>query len=415
MTSQSDKPSRRLIILGSTGSIGTNALAVVDHLERRGLRRFEVVGLAAGSNTDRLADQARRHGVRHVSVADAAAATPLRGPEQVYAGPDSATQLVEAVARPGDLVIGAMVGSAGLPATLAAIERGCDIALANKETLVAAGAMVVERARKHGVHLLPVDSEHSAIFQCLQAGRSSEEVARLVLTASGGPFRTWPIERMHHATVEETLDHPTWAMGPKVTIDSASLMNKALEVIEARWLFGMGPDRIAVVVHPQSIVHSFVEFVDGSVVAQLSPPDMKSPIQYALTWPDRLPGCAPRMDWASAGRLDFEPVDPLRYPALAMAFRVIEAGGTAGAIFNAANEAAVAAFMDRRIPFGEISRLVGDAISSLDPEPVTSLDDVHRADQAARAHVARMLKNKSGDRCIFAPRLPDGGVFQERK
>jgi 1-deoxy-D-xylulose-5-phosphate reductoisomerase len=216
-------------------------------------------------------------------------------------------------------------------------------------------------------------------------------VARLVLTASGGPFRTWPIERMYHATVEQTLDHPVWAMGPKVTIDSASLMNKALEVIEARWLFGMGAERITVVVHPQSIVHSFVEFVDGSVVAQLSPPDMKSPIQYALTWPDRLPGCAPRMDWTSAGRLDFEPVDPLRYPALALAYRVIEAGGTAGATFNAANEAAVAAFMDRRIPFGEISRLVADAVGSIRPSPVRSLDDVARADQAARAHVEGML------------------------
>jgi 1-deoxy-D-xylulose-5-phosphate reductoisomerase len=295
------------------------------------------------------------------------------------------------VARPGDLVLSAIVGSAGLPATIAAIEMGCDIALANKETLVAAGELVMPLVRQRGVNLLPVDSEHSAIFQCLQAGRSVNEVARLVLTASGGPFRTWPADRVENASVEQTLDHPTWDMGPKVTVDSASLMNKALEVVEAHWLFDMPADQIAVVVHPQSIVHSFVEFIDGSVVAQLSPPDMKSPIQYALSWPARLDGCARTMDWQKASSLDFEPVDHDRFPALGLAWRVIETGGTAGAIFNAANEVAVAAFLDRRTSFGMITRLVERAMNAIEAVPVQELDDIHRADQAARAEVARLL------------------------
>ncbi len=391
MTSRQRTSPRRLILLGSTGSIGTNALAVVEHLHERQLMRFEVVGLAAATRSTVLAEQAKRFGVKHVAVTDDQAAATLTGVRHVYAGADAALQLIEAVARPGDLVIGAIVGSAGLPATIAAIEKGCDIALANKETLVAAGGLVMPLVRKRGVHLLPVDSEHSAIFQCLQAGRSSGEVARLVLTASGGPFRTWPADRVEHATVEETLDHPTWSMGPKVTVDSASLMNKALEVIEAHWLFDMPARQISVVVHPQSIVHSFVEFVDGSVVAQLSPPDMKSPIQYALSWPRRLDGCAATIDWQTLGSLDFEPVDHDRYPALGLAWRIIETGGTSGAIFNAANEVAVAAFLDRRICFGMITRLVERTMNAVETVPVTDLADIHRADQAARAEVARLL------------------------
>ncbi len=382
---------RRLILLGSTGSIGTNALEVVEHLHQRQLMRFEVVGLAAATRSTVVAEQAKRFGVEHVAVADEAAAATLTGLGHVYAGPDAALQLIEAVAQPGDLVVGAMVGSAGLPATIAAIDKGCDIALANKETLVAAGVLVMPLVRNRGVHLLPVDSEHSAIFQCLQTGRSNDEVARLVLTASGGPFRTWPADRVEQATVEEALDHPTWNMGPKVTVDSASLMNKALEVVEAHWLFEMPAEKISVVVHPQSIVHSFVEFVDGSVVAQLSPPDMKSPIQYALSWPQRLDGCARTMDWQTAGRLDFEPVDHDRFPALRLAWDVIEAGGTSGAILNAANEVAVAAFLDRRITFGMITRLVERAMNAVEAVPVRDLDDIHRADQAARAEVGRLV------------------------
>ena len=391
MTSRQRTSPRRLILLGSTGSIGTNALAVVEHLHERHLMQFEVVGLAAATRSTVVAEQAKRFGVEHVAVTDDQAAATLTGVRHVYAGADAALQLIEAVARPGDLVIGAIVGSAGLPATIAAIEKGCDIALANKETLVAAGDLVMRLVRQRGVQLLPVDSEHSAIFQCLQAGRSNSEVARLVLTASGGPFRTWPADRVEHASVEETLDHPTWSMGRKVTVDSASLMNKALEVIEAHWLFDMPARQISVVVHPQSIVHSFVEFVDGSVVAQLSPPDMKSPIQYALSWPHRLDGCAATIDWQTLGSLDFEPVDHDRFPALGLAWRIIEAGGTSGAIFNAANEVAVAAFLDRRICFGMITRLVERTMNAVEAVPVKDLDDIHRADQAARAEVGRLL------------------------
>jgi 1-deoxy-D-xylulose-5-phosphate reductoisomerase len=390
MTTRAPATPRRLILLGSTGSIGTSTLHVVRHLHDRGLMRFEIVGLAAAQRAGVVAEQAQRWGVKHVAVADEAAAATLHGIDHVYAGADAALQLVEAVARPGDLVLGAMVGSAGLPAMIAAIDKGCDIALANKETLVAAGELVMPLVRERGVHLLPVDSEHSAIFQCLQAGRSRNEIRRLVLTASGGPFRTWPADRVENATVEETLDHPTWDMGPKVTVDSASLMNKALEVIEAHWLFDMPAEQVAVVVHPQSIVHSFVEFVDGSVVAQLSPPDMKSPIQYALCWPNRLDGCARTMDWQNASRLDFEPVDHDRFPALKLAWRVIETGGTSGAIFNAANEVAVEAFLDRRIPFGMIPRLVERALNAVESIPVRSLDDIHQADRAARAEVDRL-------------------------
>ncbi|MHC4947185.1 MAG: 1-deoxy-D-xylulose-5-phosphate reductoisomerase [Planctomycetota bacterium] len=388
---------RRLIVLGSTGSIGTNVLAVVEHLNAAGDFPFEVVGLAAGTNAAALADQARRHGVGHVALADETRADPLAGLPHVHAGPDAARRLVESVARAGDLVVGAMVGAAGLPATLAAIDRGCDVALANKETLVAAGEVVMPRVRQAGVHLLPIDSEHSAIFQCLRAGRDLAEVRRLVMTASGGPFRTRPRARIEGATVDEALDHPTWSMGPKVTIDSASLMNKALELIEAHWLFGLEAERLEVIVHPQSIIHSFVEFVDGSVLAQLGPPDMRTPIQYALTWPRRGDGCARTMDWAGLRRLDFEPVDHDRFGAVRLAMDVIRAGGSSGAIFNAANEAAVEAFLAGRIPFGRITELVAATLAEVAPEPVGSLDDARRADAAARAAVrARLGESDSG-------------------
>jgi 1-deoxy-D-xylulose-5-phosphate reductoisomerase len=386
---------RRLILLGSTGSIGTNVLEVVDHLRREGLCEFEVVGLATGGNARGALEQARRLGVKHVAIADAQAASGLAGVPHVYRGPDAAQCLVEAVAQAGDLLVGAMVGSAGLPATLAAIERGCDIALANKETLVAAGALVMQAVRARGVALLPVDSEHSAVFQCLQAGRTPQELKRIVLTASGGPFRTWPTEDLYNATVEQTLSHPTWSMGPKITVDSASLMNKALEVIEAHWLFGLEPARIDVVVHPQSIVHSLVEFVDGSVVAQLSPPDMRSPIQYALTWPQRAAGCARLMDFSQALSLDFEPLDAERFPAVTMAYEVVAAGGTAGAVLNAANEAAVSAFLAGRIPFGVLPELVRGALERVPARELCSLEDVRRADRSAREEVAAMLESRA--------------------
>jgi 1-deoxy-D-xylulose-5-phosphate reductoisomerase len=384
---------RRLIVLGSTGSIGTNALEVVDHLERCGAASFDVVGLAAGNNASLLAEQARRWRPAHVALANG---PPHRLPEgtRVHAGPEAALALVEAAARPGDLVLAAMVGAAGLPAVLAAIDRGCDVALANKETLVAAGALVMPLVRARAVQLLPVDSEHSAIAQCLRSGRSVDEVERLVLTASGGPFRTWSAARMERATADDALAHPTWRMGRKITVDSASLMNKALEVIEAHWLFGLPAERIDVVVHPQSIVHSFVEFVDGSVLAQLGPPDMRTPIQYALTWPNRRRGGVRRMEWTALRELVFEPLDEGRFPSIAMARAAIRAGGTAGAVFNAANEAAVGAFLSGRTSFRSIFDLVQRALDAIEPAPVRELADVTRADARARAVVEKWIDHR---------------------
>lgn len=393
--SSAGKPRRRLILLGSTGSIGTNTLAVVEHLHANELAQFEIVGLATGSNAKVLQEQALQFGVKHVAIADPVHASLLSDLPNVFTGADAALQLIDAVAQEGDLVVGAMVGAAGVPATLAAIDRGCDIALANKETLVAAGVIVIPKVKQKGIQLLPIDSEHSALFQCLQAGRSIDEVKQLVLTASGGPFRNWEQDRLYNATVKETLNHPTWDMGPKVTVDSASLMNKALEVIEAHWLFGMPAEKIKVVVHPQSIIHSFVEFVDGSVLGQLSPPDMKMPIQFAITWPDRLDGASKAMDWSSLHQLEFGPVDHQRFPALGLAYDVIKMGGTAGAIFNAANEAAVSAFLDGRISFGMITQLVGEVLGQSQPTPVTCLDDVLRADEIARQMVAEKLIRES--------------------
>jgi len=397
-------PSRRLIVLGSTGSIGVNTLAVVEHLRARRLFDFEVVGLAAGSNAVVLQEQCAQFDVPSVAVASNSAAAEFSGKVKVFTGTDAALNLVQEIARPGDLVVGAMVGSAGLPATLAAIERGCDVALANKETLVAAGELVMPLVKAKGVRLLPIDSEHSAIFQCLLSGRSIDEVKRLVITASGGPFRSVPIDQMRRATVEQALNHPTWNMGPKVTIDSASMMNKALEIVEAHWLFGLSADKIEVVIHPQSIIHSFVEFIDHSVIAQLGPPDMRTPIQYALTWPQRSHGISKALDWASLRRLDFEPLDGNRFAAPALARRVIEQGGTSGAVFNAANEAAVAAFLDRRIEFGEIVDVVADALDAIKPHTIRALTDVLEADQEAREWVKKRLElaNRATARSVLA-------------
>jgi len=386
---------RRVILLGSTGSIGTSTLDVIEHLTQHGLASFEIVGLAAGTQIERLAGQAKRWDVPHVAASDPAAATRLgSSATHVHTGPDAAAALVDAVARPGDLVIAAMVGAAGVPATLAAIERGCDVALANKETLVAAGAVVMPLVRAKGVQLLPIDSEHSAIAQCLRSGRRPEEVRRIVLTASGGPFRTWPSERLATVTVEDALNHPTWKMGNKITIDSATLMNKALEIIEAHWLFDLPADQIDAIVHPQSVVHSFAEFVDGSVLAQLSPPDMRGPIQYALTGGDdgdRVDGCAPVMDWTGLRELTFEPVDHERFPAITLALDVIRAGGTAGAILNAANECAVAAFLAGQVPFPAIAQSVRATLERIKPRPVAGLEDVLQADTEARGVAEAIL------------------------
>lgn len=391
MTVAEDIP-RKLIVLGSTGSIGVNTLAVADHLARTRAAPMEVVGLAAGKSSKALIDQARRHRVRHVAIAEASLARDVRDalPDAaVFAGPDAAERLVREVEATD--VAAAVVGAAGLPAVLAACELGRKVCLSNKETLVAAGALVTPLVRRHGATLIPVDSEHSAIFQCLQE-HPRHQVKRIVLTASGGPFRTTDRETMQQATVEQALKHPTWSMGPKITIDSATMVNKALEVIEAHWLFDLPGSKIEVIVHPQSMVHSFVEFIDHSVLAQLGPPDMRTPIQYALTYPDRPSGCSDAMDWTRLAKLTFEPPDRDKFPALKLAYEVIEAGGTAGAVFNAANEAAVQAFLERRIRFGRIVELVGEALAAIDVRPVDSLETVLDADRRAREFVEGRLK-----------------------
>lgn len=394
---------RRLVILGSTGSIGRQTLDVVRALNRRAEARgqdplFQVVGLAAGANGDLLAEQASEFDVRDAALANGASECRVGSDVHLHRGDDSARDLVESV--DADIVLAAMVGAAGLPATLAALDRGVDVALANKETLVAAGELVVPLALRRGARLLPVDSEHSAIWQCLGPETSppcalGEEVVRITLTASGGPFLKKTASEVYNATPEQALAHPTWDMGAKVTIDSASLTNKALEVIEAHWLFGLDGERIAVVVHPQSIIHSFVEFADQSVLAQLGAPDMRTPIQFALTFPERPAGIAPRLDPVALSRLDFEPPDLDRFPALGLAFRVIDAGGVAGAIFNGANEAAVEAFLDRRIPFGRIPELSAGALDAvLDRGPASSIRapaDVLDADAEGRRFVSSRL------------------------
>ena len=378
---------RRLVVLGSTGSIGVNTLDVVAHLNRSKSAPVKVTGLAAGRSVDTLIKQAKAFDVAAVAIADPAGETALRNAlpgATVYAGPNASTRLMQDVDATD--VAAAVVGSAGLPATMVAAQRGMTIGLSNKETLVAAGALVTPTVRRHNASLIPVDSEHSAIFQCL-VGQKHGDIKRIVLTSSGGPFRQTAKADMLKATVKEALNHPTWNMGPKITIDSATMMNKALEIIEAHWLFDLPADKIDVIVHPQSIVHSFVEFEDHSVLAQLGPPDMRTPIQYALTYPDRPVGCSRAMDWSTLSSLVFEPPDHDRFPSLKLAYDVIEAGGTAGAVFNAANEAAVEAFLAERIRFGEIVSLVGEALAAISPQPVDSLDTVLAADAAARAFV----------------------------
>lgn len=403
--------SRRIILLGSTGSIGRQTVEVIAHLNALAARgeyavHHEIVGLAGGRDTDAILAQAVALGVHEAAVANGPeAATIGRGRGvNVRTGTDAAERLVREV--PCDLVLGAIVGSAGLPATLAAIEQGIDVALANKETLVAAGEIVVAACRKSGSRLLPVDSEHSAIWQCLVGHVSQsphhpiipsslappialdKQITRLILTASGGALRNRAIDRVYHATPEDALAHPTWSMGAKVTIDSASLTNKALELIEAHWLYGLPSSRLEALIHPQSIVHSIVEFEDGSSLAQLGSPDMRTPIQYALTHPAHL-GCpSPRVHWPSTTRLEFSEPDHERFPALRLGHRVIDEGGTAGAVFNAANEAAVEAFLARRIPFGRIAELSGAALDEVGVSSIRSLSDVLEADREARRLVA---------------------------
>jgi len=384
---------RRLVVLGSTGSIGEQTLAVAAEFPDR----YEVTGLAAGRNLEKLAEQVRRFRPSAVSTADAAGAEALRArlgadaPAFIGSGADG---LERVAVHDADFVMAALVGALGLRPTLAAIRAGRDIGLANKEVMVTAGALVQREVAARGGRLLPVDSEHSAIFQCL-AGQHPGDVARLILTASGGPFRTWDESRIARATVKQALDHPNWDMGPKITIDSATLMNKGLEVIEARWLFDMPPKRIDVVVHPQSIVHSLVEFTDGSVLAQLGLPDMRGPIAVALEYPRRLPLEVERLDLAAVGRLDFETPDTKRFPCLDLAFAALAADEAAPAVLNAANEIAVAAFLAGEIPFPGIAATnaaVLDAhVSGAGDRRLRDLDDVAEADAWARSHALERL------------------------
>lgn len=377
-----------VVILGSTGSVGRSALNVIAH---DGAARLRARGLSAHSRWEPLLEQAREFRPRFIALTDPDAAGSLNGElrgtgVEVLTGPDGIERMVQDPET--DRVLSAIVGAAGLRGTWAALEAGKLVALANKETLVVAGPLVMDLARRRKATVLPVDSEHSAIFQCLRAG-TPREVRRVVLTSSGGPFRGKSARELANVTPEEALRHPTWKMGPKISIDSATLMNKALEVIEARWLFELRPDQIEVVVHPESIVHSMVEFVDGSVVAQLSPPDMRLPIQYALTYPDRVAGPCPRLDLSHRFSLTFEPPDRETFPCLELGFEVMRRGGTAGAALNAANEAAVARFLDGEIGFLDIPRACRAALDhhSFDPRP--SLEDLLKVDAWARQEVAR--------------------------
>jgi 1-deoxy-D-xylulose-5-phosphate reductoisomerase len=378
---------KRLAILGSTGSVGEQTLAVAEAFPDR----YRVVALAAGRSVAKLAEQARRVRPELVSIGDETGARELR--ERLGPAADAIEVRVgeaglDAVAtHPADVVVAALVGAVGLRPTLAAIGAGRDVALANKEVMVMAGALVLRAARASDAALLPVDSEHSAIFQAL-SGQRRDDVSRLILTASGGPFRTWDAERMARATVEEALNHPNWDMGPKITIDSSTLMNKGLEVIEARWLFDVPPERIDVVVHPQSIVHSLVEFVDGSVLAQLGLPDMRIPIAVAIGWPERVPLKTPRLDLAALGRLDFEAPDTKRFPCLDLAFEALRGSEEAPCVLNAANEVAVEAFLAGRIPYPAIAdtnaAVLHDHLDARAGVAVTTLADVAAADAWAR-------------------------------
>lgn len=379
---------KRIAILGSTGSIGTQALEVI----RANSERFRVDVLSTNNRTDLLIQQAVEflpevvvvtNKEKYPQVRDALKGYRIR----VLSGQEG---LNEAVKLPEtDVVLTALVGYAGLEPTLGAVEAGKDIALANKETMVIAGELVTQLARRKNVSILPVDSEHSAVFQCL-IGEKDNKAEKIILTASGGPFRNLPADKMHEVTLEDALRHPNWCMGSKITIDSASLMNKGLEIIEARWLFGLSPDQIEVVIHPQSIIHSMVQFRDGSIKAQMGLPDMRLPILFALGYPARIPSDFPRLDFSKAMALQFEPPNMQRFPCLQIAFDCLRAGGNMPCIMNAANEVAVQAFIERKIPFTKIPEIISRTLEKSEYIAAPDLYDYHRSDRLAR-EIARIF------------------------
>ncbi|HTU33261.1 MAG TPA: 1-deoxy-D-xylulose-5-phosphate reductoisomerase [Candidatus Acidoferrum sp.] len=390
---------KKIAILGSTGSIGRQCLSVVDSLPGR----FEVVAIAAGSNIALAAEQAARHKPKLVSVGTREGADELRAALKAEASGNGqrpepeilwGAEGIERVATypEADTVLSAAVGVVGLPATYKAIQQGKNIALANKEVLVAAGEVVIAAVERHKVALLPVDSEHNAIHQCLRGGER-REVKRLVLTASGGPFRNTPVARLARVTPEQALAHPNWKMGRRITIDSATLMNKGFEVIEARWLFGTDLDKIHVVIHPQSTIHSMVEFVDGSILAQLGPTDMRMPIQYALTYPERVASNACALDWSTLRQLRFQKVPERKFPCLSLAKHALREGGPLPCALNAADEVAVAAFLERRLPFNGIAGVIEEVLCRMPRTPMKSIDDVLAADAEARRLAAAQVQN----------------------
>lgn len=379
---------RRVSVLGATGSVGASTLDLIG----RDPERFPVEALTAGSNVQRLIELAKLHRPRFAAIADdrhfAVLKEGLAGTGIEVGAGESA--VIEAADRPAGWVMAAIVGSVGLPPTFAAIRRGALVALANKEALVCAGEVMTAEAKRRGAKLLPVDSEHNAIFQVFEDVRR-ESVEKLVLTASGGPFRTWTAERMAKATPAEAVKHPTWSMGAKISVDSATLMNKGLEVIEAHHLFAIPESRIEVVIHPQSVLHSLVAYRDGSVLGQLGTPDMRVPISYALAWPERIETPAARLDLAKVGQLTFEMPDPVRFPALDLARRALQTGGAAPTILNAANEVAVYGFLNGRLGFLDIARVVESTLGSVAAPAPSSIDEVRAIDAEVRARAGARL------------------------
>jgi 1-deoxy-D-xylulose-5-phosphate reductoisomerase len=383
---------KRLALVGSTGSIGQNTLRVVEHLPDR----FSVFALAANSGVERLAEQTAACRPKVVAITDKGRVDDfcrhcrdLRvSPPEVVTGDEGLRQITSAADV--DIVVSAAVGAAGLRPTYSAVAAGKTVALANKESMVIGGELLRTTARKTGAKIIPVDSEHSAVDQCLRSGQRGE-VRRLILTASGGPFRETPAEQFPRLTPEQALRHPTWQMGRRITIDSATLMNKGLEVIEARWLFDIPPEKIDIIVHPQSVVHSMVEYVDGSVVAQLGTADMRTPIQYALTYPERLETSVAALDWTTVPRLDFVPPDRQKFPCIGLAYQSIRMGGTAPAVLNAADEIAVGAFLEQKIPFSDIPNVISAALEAHKLQSANGLESILEADSWAREHARQML------------------------